>query len=93
MRKGELNLETTEYVKDDTAEKLTEQLNKGRVLDNFLVEENRVNILQDPVAMNRLYSLALKEYQQKFAPQAKQPELEKNIENQPKEQSIGAQLN
>lgn len=93
MRTGELNLETTEYVKDDTAEKLTEQLNKGRVLDNFLVEEKRVDILQDPVAMNRLYSQALKEYQQKFAPQAKQPELEKNIENQPKEQSIGAQLN
>ena len=93
MRKGELNLETTEYVKDDTAERLAEQLNKGRVLDNFLVDENRVDILQNPVAMNRLYSLALKEYQQKFAPQAKQPELEKNIENQPKEQSIGAQLN
>lgn len=93
MRTGELNLETTEYVKDDTAEKLTEQLNKGRVLDNFLVDENRVNILQDPMAMKRLYSLALKEYQQKFAPQAKQPELEKNIENQPKEQSVGHQMN
>lgn len=92
MRKGELNLETTEYVKDDTAERLTEQLNKGRVLDNFLVEENRVDILQNPVAMNRLYSQALKEYQQKFAPQAKQPELEKNIENQPKEQDISAPM-
>jgi hypothetical protein len=92
MRKGELNLETTEYVKDDTAETLTEQLNKGRVLDNFLVDENRVDILQDPMAMKRLYSLALKEYQQKFAPQAKQPELERNIENQPKEQDISAPM-
>jgi uncharacterized protein with PIN domain len=92
MRKGELNLETTEYVKDGTAEILTEQLNKGRVLDNFLVDENRVDILQDPMAMKRLYSLALKEYQQKFAPQAKQPELERNIENQPKEQDISAPM-
>jgi hypothetical protein len=92
MRKGELNLETTEYVKDDTAERLTEQLNKGRVLDNFLVDENRVDILQNPVAMNRLYSQALKEYRQKVAPQDKQPELEKNIENQPKEQDISAPM-
>jgi hypothetical protein len=61
-------------------------------LDNFLVNENRVDILQDPVAMNRLYSQALKEYQQKFAPQAKQPELERNIENQPKEQDISAPM-
>jgi hypothetical protein len=93
MRKGELNLETTAYVKDDTAEKLAEQLNKGRVLDGFLMDENRVDILQNPVAMKRLYTEAVAEYQQKFAPQAKQPELERNIENQPKEQSIGAQLN
>jgi hypothetical protein len=92
MRKGELNLETTEYVKDDTAERLTEQLNKGRVLDNFLVDENRVDILQNPVAMNRLYSQALKEYRQKVAPQAQQPELEKNLENQPKEQDISAPM-
>ena len=88
MRKGDLNLETTEYVKDDTAERLAEQLNKGRVLDNFLVDKNRVDILQDPVAMKRLYTEALKEYQQKFAPQAEQPELERNIENQPKEMDI-----
>jgi hypothetical protein len=92
MRKGELNLETTEYVKDDTAERLTEQLNKGRVLDNFLVDENRVDILQNPVAMNRLYSQALKEYRQRSAPQDKQPELEKNLENQPKEKDIGAPM-
>ena len=93
MRKGELNLETTEYVKDDTAERLAEQLNKGRVLDGFLMDENRVDILQNPMAMKRLYTEAVAEYHQKFAPQAKQPELERNIENQPKEQSMGSQLN
>lgn len=93
MRKGELNLETTEYVKDDTAEKLAEELNKGRVLDGFLIDKNRVDILQDPVAMNRLYSQAVKEYRQKSAQQAQQPDLEKHIENQPKEQIMGSQMN
>jgi uncharacterized protein with PIN domain len=92
MRKGELNLETTEYVKDDTAERLAEQLNKGRVLDGFLMDENRVDILQNPMAMKRLYTEAVAEYHQKFAPQAKQPELERNIENQPKEQDISAPM-
>ena len=93
MRKGELNLETTEYVKDGTAERLAEELNKGRVLDGFLRDEHRVDILQDPVAMNRLYSQAVKEYRQKSAPQDQQPELEKNIENQAKEQSMAPKVN
>lgn len=85
MNAGIFNLQTTEYAQNGVVGKYNEELQKSDSLYSLMTDPNRVEKLKDPMTMKNLFVQAAAERKQFDQQSGMEKNMEKSVENKPKE--------